>query len=352
MTDVSKEIISRLVATTLRPFYVEVESTIPYNGVVTAAPTIIDGKSRVYQVRDKTFKIVGHTAEKVAKFRKLILEEFDTTEADFTGDGYFTDSGKLTENGYQAISRLLNNYINKKNSSVKYLKVDTEMWVTAERKSADYDTVSPKYNIIYNRKNPNHKRLAELIVKYMEIPLLEKKKPTDVVEKFTSIISEIPATPKVVRQPIEKPLKRETWLAYNGDTITGGKCFCCKKGISFDNFECGHIVSASHGGKDEVSNYRPVCHECNSWAGGMSSANMYEYMLTHNTEGASSLDDSDPMVLSVKMMIFMTNYVKKKLTENPSLSKTQVEMINNSLNIKIPLLERWKTVKKIMEELL
>lgn len=345
--------VAPLVATILRGSYVEVESTAIINGVLVDTPGVVDGKIRTYAIRDKEFHLLGHTVAKVKKYRQLIIDEIGATESSLTISKGMFEGNLLTKEGYQTLYRLFNNYLAKTGTS-KFLKLDSEMWVNADRKPVGYIQPSPSFRIIYPAEHPNYGILAEKMIKYLPLPQLSPAAGAgDTMERFTAIVKTTASstTSDNDRIPIDKKKKKDAWIEYCGNNVDGGKCFCCQRVISFDSFECGHIVSASHGGKDEVSNYRPTCHQCNSWSGGMSSANMYEYMLTNKTAGASQLSDDDPMVLSVKMVIFLTNYIKDKLTANPALSKTQVETIKNSLNIRQPLLHRWVILQRLLTEL-
>ncbi len=42
-----------------------------------------------------------------------------------------------------------------------------------------------------------------------------------------------------------------------------GKCYVCRRVITDDNFECGHVISVSNNGSNHVSNLRAVCLPCN-----------------------------------------------------------------------------------------
>lgn len=60
-------------------------------------------------------------------------------------------------------------------------------------------------------------------------------------------------------------------------------CFSCLKPMRMeDDWECGHIVSHSHGGSDEAVNMQPLCRRCNRSMGPM---NMYEYMYLKGYHG-------------------------------------------------------------------
>lgn len=76
------------------------------------------------------------------------------------------------------------------------------------------------------------------------------------------------------RKSIPKAVKMDLWNKYFGRNKAIGKCFVCKKEIHMQQFEAGHVVPASRGGNDKVSNLRPICFSCNRSMGSM---NLYEY---------------------------------------------------------------------------
>jgi 5-methylcytosine-specific restriction endonuclease McrA len=71
-----------------------------------------------------------------------------------------------------------------------------------------------------------------------------------------------------------KPTKAEKyviWNKYIGADKTEGKCYCCKRmTIHIMDFDVGHNKALSKGGKNDISNYRPICRLCNSSMGTMS----------------------------------------------------------------------------------
>ena len=69
------------------------------------------------------------------------------------------------------------------------------------------------------------------------------------------------------RKTIPKILKNLVWNEYIGKRNGIGPCFCCKKEIDSKDFECGHIVPVSKGGKTNLTNLRPVCSCCNKSMG-------------------------------------------------------------------------------------
>ena len=60
---------------------------------------------------------------------------------------------------------------------------------------------------------------------------------------------------------------------WNSNTLTDN-CYCCLKEIFFSDFECGHIIPVSVGGKTEINNLKKICHQCNK---DMGTINLEEY---------------------------------------------------------------------------
>lgn len=61
---------------------------------------------------------------------------------------------------------------------------------------------------------------------------------------------------------VPKVVKLAVWKHNIGDTLSGN-CYSCNKIISYDQYECGHIVSVRDGGSTEINNLKPICKLCN-----------------------------------------------------------------------------------------
>ena len=68
----------------------------------------------------------------------------------------------------------------------------------------------------------------------------------------------------VIRKPIPSALRQQLWIKYNGETFNA-KCQVkwCKNIITPFNFEAGHNIPFSKGGKTTLENLRPICSSCN-----------------------------------------------------------------------------------------
>jgi hypothetical protein len=76
------------------------------------------------------------------------------------------------------------------------------------------------------------------------------------------------------RPKILKKTRELVWERDNGIVLKNGKCYCCKSSIDFNNFECGHVIPVSQGGKSTLDNLRAICCQCNNDMGIM---NLNEY---------------------------------------------------------------------------
>ena len=73
--------------------------------------------------------------------------------------------------------------------------------------------------------------------------------------------------PKGGRKPIGKTLRDQVWLKYMGNKAQG-KCYCCKiRMIHITDFHVGHNKAVAKGGKNNISNLRPICGPCNRGMG-------------------------------------------------------------------------------------
>jgi len=60
--------------------------------------------------------------------------------------------------------------------------------------------------------------------------------------------------------------RKNVWKKRNGGFLFG-KCYVCKEGIDFKNFECGNILAKSEGGSNDENNLEPICGNCNKRMG-------------------------------------------------------------------------------------
>lgn len=90
------------------------------------------------------------------------------------------------------------------------------------------------------------------------------------------------------KEKIPAALRNHVWNMYISQTMSVGKCYCCKlEDISRANFHCGHIIAESKGGKVHIDNLRPLCALCNL---SMGKKNMNDFMTEY---GFDTLADKD-----------------------------------------------------------
>ena len=70
-----------------------------------------------------------------------------------------------------------------------------------------------------------------------------------------------PKQPK--RKTIPKKIREQVWKNMHSNQVNAICQVCLLTNISCFNFHVGHIVSRKKGGKDELSNYQPICSTCN-----------------------------------------------------------------------------------------
>jgi 5-methylcytosine-specific restriction endonuclease McrA len=63
---------------------------------------------------------------------------------------------------------------------------------------------------------------------------------------------------------IPRALREQVWLKYNGKKYEH-KCYVrwCTNKIDVFNFQVGHNIPESKGGKTVLENLRPICSRCN-----------------------------------------------------------------------------------------
>ena len=69
---------------------------------------------------------------------------------------------------------------------------------------------------------------------------------------------------------IPKVHRNNVWNKYIGESVAISQCYTgCGSEIKMFNFECGHIVAKTNGGKYDIDNLRPICGTCNKSMGTM-----------------------------------------------------------------------------------
>ena len=72
----------------------------------------------------------------------------------------------------------------------------------------------------------------------------------------------IPAPEPQARKKPPKAIRDAVWLEAFGEAYEG-TCYCCKRDIDYDHWECAHIIPHKKGGKDDKKNLLPTCRSCN-----------------------------------------------------------------------------------------
>ena len=79
---------------------------------------------------------------------------------------------------------------------------------------------------------------------------------------------------KKKRTPLNKALRYSVWNSTFGERIAFGPCCCCRREVTQQTFEVGHVVAVAKGGQDAFDNLRVVCRTCNA---SMGSTNMDDW---------------------------------------------------------------------------
>jgi 5-methylcytosine-specific restriction endonuclease McrA len=83
--------------------------------------------------------------------------------------------------------------------------------------------------------------------------------------RYTPVSSR--TTKKKHKDKIPRAVRNAVWVRYFPNSLTG-VCVCCKiEGITYGNFQAGHVISEHNGGSTTIDNLRPVCALCNTSMG-------------------------------------------------------------------------------------
>jgi hypothetical protein len=87
------------------------------------------------------------------------------------------------------------------------------------------------------------------------------------------------------RRSLPAAVRAAVWNTWNGRDAGTGPCQVCGFDISHQDFECGHVVAQSRGGRDTVDNLRPICRTCNR---SMGADNLDDFKREYFSQGAAS----------------------------------------------------------------
>jgi len=89
--------------------------------------------------------------------------------------------------------------------------------------------------------------------------------------------------------PIPKAIRDAVWMRDVGNS-KNGECYVCKRFITDDLYETGHIISRSNNGSDDFDNLRVVCVQCNK---AMGTRDLEEYRETYHSKTIHRLNLSN-----------------------------------------------------------
>jgi len=81
--------------------------------------------------------------------------------------------------------------------------------------------------------------------------------------------------PAPIRKSLGKALQNAVWNEWIGEKNGAGPCLCCKKEVTHQSFEYGHVLAVAHGGTNMFDNLRIVCIPCNR---SMKDEHMFAFM--------------------------------------------------------------------------
>lgn len=98
---------------------------------------------------------------------------------------------------------------------------------------------------------------------------------------------------KKTRKNIPSAVRFALWNATFGENQGQGACHCCARRVTQQCFEAGHIIAASRGGSDSVSNLRVICVLCNR---SMGNTNMDDFIAKYRSiQNSNFLNDKSEM---------------------------------------------------------
>ncbi len=147
--------------------------------------------------------------------------------------------------------------------------------ITEEQRKKTLEIQKQKKSIQENpvRKNPMRgKENPKKIIQQVEKKQVEKKQ----IQK--------PSVYK--KKKISQALREQVWLARFG-RVFEHKCYVtwCKNTVTVFDFESGHNIPESKGGKTDLTNLYPICRKCNGSMGDRYSIDEWNSLHTPISEG-------------------------------------------------------------------
>lgn len=98
------------------------------------------------------------------------------------------------------------------------------------------------------------------------------------IKEESAVESEEPTVDKsTIRSSIPSAVRLSVWRRY-WESSMDGQCWVCGMPIQVEMFDCGHIISVSYGGNDNMLNLVPICRGCNL---AMKKVNLLDFKQTH-----------------------------------------------------------------------
>lgn len=183
--------------------------------------------------------------------------------------------------------------------------------------------VHQKQNIknVNKHNNSNHSNSSN---KHLDIG----KHIKDIHHRFTPY--KIPTPKKQRKESIPKRLRELVWTMHNGDTYSN-KCYVdwCNNTINVFNFQVGHDIPESKGGKTEINNLKPICSNCNLSMGNKFTINEWNKLVFVNINKSI-----EPFYSTNKENIIKHNNIQNQIIENLNNHKDMNHVISTIQNIK------------------
>jgi hypothetical protein len=155
-------------------------------------------------------------------------------------------------------------------SEIKLLKKQNKM---NDKDIKNDEKITNKFSKLENEieiLKKQNKNLVTLLTKSLK----NNEKTENPIEDEKSENNDDKTKPQKKRK-IPLAMRIKVWNKHIGEDIGKSKCLCCKeRDITQLNFDCGHIIAESKGGKMSINNLLPICRICNS---SMSNMNMHDY---------------------------------------------------------------------------
>jgi hypothetical protein len=212
----------------------------------------------------------------------------------------------ISEFDIEILDKRLSSYFAQRSTKVGYYNLDSGRWKT----KIDKMIVNEEFRLVSTSKN-----LVDGITKFLK---QRHAKSTTFSEANPLLPAETVSWNQMRKLVWQEEFRRLVQWGVTPPSDGTLKCFCCLESVTLIDYQCCHLLSRAHGGKDVLKNLRVGCKTCNVK---MKAVHAYEYMYVMECPGLDIAPDTDPIkIAAINLSRITSCYSNLKLECMPQLS--------------------------------